>query len=45
MEAMKPRHALSQLEASLSGARSQWRLELMLLLPQTLKSHWSSRVL
>lgn len=45
MEAMKPRDAVGQLQASLSEARHQWRLNLMLLLPQTLKSDWLSSAL
>lgn len=45
MEAMKPRHAVSQLQASLSETQHQWQLDLMLLLPQTLKSYWLSSAL
>ncbi len=45
MEAMKPRHAISQLEPSLCETLHQWLLELMLLLPQSLKSYWLSSAL
>lgn len=45
MEAMKPRHAISQLQPSLRETQHQWLLELMLLLPQTLKCDWPSSAL
>lgn len=45
MEAMKPRDAVGQLQASFSEAQHQWQLNLMLLLPQTLKSYWLSSTL